>query len=294
MNIKIAGRDCPIKEFKLDDIVDHASICMIAKRGSGKSWVCRAIIQHLSNIPGGIIIAPTDEMNCFYGKFYPDLFIHYKYKSEIIERMLYRQNAVIRKEKEKAKQGKKIDSRALLVMDDCLSSKGSWMKDEPIMKMFFDGRHYKVTYILTMQFPLGISPELRGNFDYIFLLAEDFFSNQKRIYEHYAGMFPNLETFRQVFTQVTNDYGCMVIVNRGSRDTFLDKVFWYKAPDSMKKDMGCKQFRKYHSNNYDDDWKNKSKPFDMTKFIGRKKSNIRIKINKLTKEEGEEFDKENK
>ena len=38
--------------------MDHASICMIAKRGSGKSWVCRAIIQHLSHIPGGIIIAP--------------------------------------------------------------------------------------------------------------------------------------------------------------------------------------------------------------------------------------------
>ena len=120
---------------------------MIAKRGSGKSWVCRAIIQHLSHIPGGIIIAPTDEMNCFYGKFYPDLFIHYKYKSEIIERMLYRQNAMIRKQKEKEKKGKKIDPRALLVMDDCLSSKGSWMKDEPIMKMFFDCRHYKVTYI---------------------------------------------------------------------------------------------------------------------------------------------------
>ena len=101
-----------------------------------------------------------------------------------------------------------------------------WTKTKP---PFFDGRHFKVMYILTMQFPLGISPELRGNFDYIFLLAEDFYSNQKRIYEHYAGMFPNLETFRQVFTQVTLDYGCMVIVNRGARATFLEKVFWYKA-----------------------------------------------------------------
>ena len=110
---------------------------------------------------------------------FPDLFIHYKYKSEIIERILYRQQVIIEKRKKKKKFGKKVDPRAILVMDDCLSSKGSWMKDEPIMKMFFDGRHYKVMYILTMQFPLGISPELRGNFDYIFLLAEDFYSNQK-------------------------------------------------------------------------------------------------------------------
>ena len=82
MNINLDGRSMPIKKFCLDTMAQHASICMIAKRGSGKSWVCRDILQHFSDVPGGVIIAPTDEMNCFYGKFYPDLFIHYKYKSE--------------------------------------------------------------------------------------------------------------------------------------------------------------------------------------------------------------------
>jgi hypothetical protein len=284
MNINLDGRSIPIKKFDLRTMAQHASICMIAKRGSGKSWVCRDILQHFSDIPGGVIIAPTDEMNCFYGNFFPSTYIHYKYNSEIIERMLYRQAKIIEKERQKKKFGKKIDSRAILVMDDCLSSKGSWMKDEPIMKMFFDGRHYKVMYILTMQFPLGISPELRGNFDYIFLLAEDFYSNQKRIYEHYAGMFPNLETFRQVFTQITQDYGSLVIVNRGARASFLEKVFWFKAGPANESLMGSSQFRKYHKYNFDENWKSKKKPLDLNKFIGRKKSNIKIKIDKIIPE----------
>ena len=69
LNINLDGRNIPIKQFHLSDIVPHASICMIAKRGSGKSWVCREIIKYFSDIPGGVIIAPTDEMNSFYGTF---------------------------------------------------------------------------------------------------------------------------------------------------------------------------------------------------------------------------------
>ena len=84
-------------------------------------------------------------------------------------------------------------------MDDCLGSKHAWAKDKPILEMFYNGRHFQITFILTMQFPLGIGPELRSNFDYVFLLADDFVSNQKRIYDHYAGMFPNFESFRRVF-----------------------------------------------------------------------------------------------
>ena len=86
--------------------------------------------------------------------------------------------------------GKIIDPRTYIVMDDCLSSKGSWMRDKPILELLFNGRHYEIMYILTMQFPLGIPPDLRVNFDYIFLMAEDTLSNLKRIFDHYAGCFP--------------------------------------------------------------------------------------------------------
>src|SRR5665647_150559 len=96
-------------------------------------------------------------------------------------------------------------------MDDCLASKGSWMRDEKIKEIFMNGRHYKIMYILTMQFPLGIQPELRANFDYIFLLADDQQSNIKRMYDHYAGMFPTLDAFRQVFHQLTSNYGLSLI-----------------------------------------------------------------------------------
>jgi hypothetical protein len=266
----------PIKTFLLNMFVMDPAIIMIAKRGSGKSWVVRALLDFFKDIPAGLIIAPTDRMSNFYGKFFPDSYIHYEYKSEIIENVLKRQQIVIEKAKQKKAKGKKVDPRCFIVMDDCLGQKGSWVRDKPIQELLYNGRHYKIMYILTMQFPLGITPELRSNFDYIFLLAEDYISNQKRIYDHYAGMFPTFDSFRQVFMQLTMDFGSMVIVNRGVKNSLFDKVFFYKAPDlsEMKEvTMGCKQFRDYHKNNYNKDWKNTTGMFNEVEYFLNKKKN---------------------
>lgn len=287
----------PINEFQLESMCPNPSIVMIAKRGSGKSFVCRAILNHFKDIPVGMIIAPTDRMNCFYGNFFPDTYIHYEYKSEIIEKLLKRQTDIIEKKKKKNKIGKTIDSRAFIVMDDCLSKRGAWIRDQPILELLFNGRHYEIMYILTMQYPLGITPELRGNFDYIFLLAEDFVSNLKRIYDHYAGMFPDFISFRQIFSQLTEDYGCMVISNRGARKSFLEKVFWYRAPELDDKNIiiGCEQFRKFHENNYDHGWRTRKTEFDITELCNkRKKDKSIVKIEKVGLDcNGDPIDKRN-
>jgi len=272
-DITLDGTQLPIREFRLDWMLKNPSICMIAKRGSGKSWVCRSILKHFRHIPGGAIIAPTDYMNSFYGDFIPNTYIHYEYKSDFIQTVLRRQKLMIKKQSEKAKLGKKVDPSIFLVMDDCLSSKGAWMKDEQIMRLFFDGRHYKIMYVLTMQFPLGIKPELRTNFDYIFLLADHFYSNQKRLYDHYAGMFPTFDAFRQVFRQITADFGSMVIVNRGSTDNPLDQVFWYKADNEEIDSIGCKQYNWFHKVNFNEHWRDNELDFDANTYFADKKKN---------------------
>lgn len=269
--VKLDGKILPVREFKMDWFVDDPAICMIAKRGSGKSYVCRSILNHYKSIPGGIVICKTERLNGFYGHFVPELYIHYEYKSEIIEQLLYRQGLLRKKAEAKEKLGKKIDPRVFLVMDDCLASKGTWATDPPVMEIFYNGRHFKIMYILTMQFPLGIKPELRCNFDYIFLLYDDFYSNQKRIYDHYAGMFTSFEIFRRVFLQLTEDHGCMVIVNRGSRRNLLDKVFFYKAPDKDISVVGSRQYKEFNTRNYDPEWEKRGEFVDVNKLMEKKK-----------------------
>ena len=279
--IELDGQTIPIDKFNLSSMSDNPTICMIAKRRSGKSWICRSILHQFRYIPVSMIIAPTDKESKFYGKFCPDSFIHYEYRSELIEVLLERQTKMIAKAVAKYGEKKKCDPRMILLMDDCLASKGAWMRDRPIMELFYNGRHKQITFILTMQFPLGISPELRANFDYIFLLAEDYMSNKKRLYDHYAGMFPHFSVFCDVFEALTKDYGCMVISNSGARNNFLQKIFHYKAEIIKKNEpMGCKQFRDFDKNNYNKNWKDQNGKLDIDKLMD-KKNKSKIKIAKI-------------
>lgn len=276
----------PIQEFTLEEMVENPSIIMIAKRGSGKSWITKAILFKYSEIPVGVIISPTEKDSPFFSDFFPDTFIFYRYESKILRKLLFRQGLILKKARAKKEEGKYIDPRAILVMDDCLATKGTWAKDPLVFELLFNGRHRQITYILTMQFPLGITPELRLNFDYVFLLADDITSNLKRIHDHYAGMFPDFNSFRQVFRQLTIDNGAMVIKNRGARVNLFDKIAYYKAPDLTGKTvkMGCKQFRKYHRKNYDKDWEEREFQMNYEELLmDRRKSKSGIIVKKIAK-----------
>jgi hypothetical protein len=281
-DINFDGYSLKIKEFKMADMKENAAIAMIAKRGSGKSWVCRDIIKRQSDLPGGMIISPTDKMSSFYSDFFPDLYIHYEFSTDIIKSLLQRQEQIIEKSKQKKIEGKKVDPRVFLLMDDCMSQKATWAKDNTIAEIFMNGRHYQLTYMLTMQYSLGISPELRSNFDYIFLLSEDFISNQKRIYEHYAGMFPSFDSFQLVFNKLTDDFGCMVIDNKVKSKKLTDKIYWYKSqniPNDFT--IGNPQFRKFHEKYYDAEWKKKKPPFDINSMLSKKRSRVNFMVEKI-------------
>lgn len=263
-----------ILEFELKNMVKDPSIVMIAKRGSGKSYVTRDIIYHYRRIPVGAVIAPTDRMNSFFKPFFPDLYIHYEINADVIKKILMRQSIMIDKERDKKKKGRKVDPSAILIMDDCLSQKKTWAKDQCIIEILMNGRHYRLTYILTMQTPLGITPDLRLNFDYIFLLKEDSAINKKKLWENYASMFPTLAAFERVFSKCTENHRSMVIDNRRPSDNIQEKVFHFKA-EEQKFSFGSKEFRNFHDKYYDRQYnKRKNNAFlNAEDIFGKKRKN---------------------
>ena len=245
-NLDDSHTNIKLKEFKLNRMVNNPSILIIANRGSGKSWLIRELMRHFSEISAGAIIAPTDRMNPFYRYFFPQQCIHYDIRDQLLRGILDRQCKMITKSKQAKSGADKIDPQALLVMDDCLARKRSWAKDSDITEVLMNARHYKLTYILTMQTPLGVTPDLRLNFDYIFLLKDDSTINKKKLWDNYASMFHKFNTFEQVFDQCTKDYGCMVIDNRKPADNINKKIFHFKVNNLDPKFLfGSDQFRNF-------------------------------------------------
>lgn len=236
-----------LRKFDISCIEDDKVVVLIGKRDTGKSFLVRDLLYYHQNIPIGTVISGTESANKFYGNMVPSLFIHDEYNTSIIQNLLQRQNNIMIKHK----ADNSIDPRAFLILDDCLYD-NKWTNDPNVRFLFMNGRHYKVMFVITMQYPLGIPPNLRTNIDYVFILRENLVANRKRIYENYAGMFPNFDVFCQVMDQCTENYECLVIHNNAKSNRLEDQVFWYKAEPHGDFKIGAKLFWDLHERHYQD------------------------------------------
>ena len=218
-------------------------VVLIGRRDTGKSYLVRDLLFHHQDVPIGTVISGTEAGNGFYSAMVPKLFIHEEYNSAIIENILKRQRTVLKQVKKEVLQYKRsnIDPRAFVILDDCLYD-STWAKDKLMRLLFMNGRHWKIMLIITMQYPLGIPPNLRTNIDYVFILREPYLTNRKRIWENYAGMFPTFESFCQVMDQCTENFECLVINNNAKSNKLVDQIFWYKAEPHHDFKLGAKEF----------------------------------------------------
>jgi len=233
-----------LRKFDMKQIKDDKVVVLIGKRETGKSFLCKDLLHHHKDIPCGQVISATEAANGYYSKMVPPLFIHDEYTPAIISNVLKRQRMMI----DKINSNANIDPRLFLLLDDCIYDQ-SWVKDKNVRSLFMNGRHFKILFIITMQYALGIPPNLRTNVDYVFILRENFVNNRKRLYDHYAGMFPTFEMFCQVMDQCTENFECIVINNNAKSNKLEDQVFWYKASEHDDFKLGAQEYWDYAAQN---------------------------------------------
>ena len=264
-----------LRKFDMSSIPDHKIVVFIGKRGTGKSFLVKDFLWHKRDIPVGAVISPTEEANGYYGDFMPSLFIHPEYTPKVLNNFIMRQKNLVHKIKKGAIDEEEVDIRSFLIFDDCLFD-DSWAKDKNMRLIFMNGRHYKITFLLTMQYPLGIKPHLRTNIDYVFILRENITKNRMRIYENYAGMFPSFDAFSQAMDQCTENFECLVIANNANSNRLEDQVFWYKAEPHPDFKLGAPVFWNYSKENENPDGSDDE--LDLTTM---KKSNFSLVVEKL-------------
>lgn len=243
-----------LRKFDITSIPDDSVVVFVGKRQTGKSFLVRDLLFYKQDIPVGTVISGTEGANQFYSKILPKPFIHGEYDEEISKRVLERQKRVVKdRQKEEEQHGESdLDTRALYLLDDCLYDQ-SWTKSKTVRSLFMNGRHYKIMFLITMQYALGIPPSLRTNIDYVFILRENIHQNRRRLYDSYAGMFRTFDDFSRVMDQCTQDYHCLVINNNSKSNRLEDQVFWYKATDHPPFRIGHPTFWDYSGYDTDDD-----------------------------------------
>tara|TARA_B100000035_G_C20517496_1_gene343888 strand:- start:75 stop:479 length:405 start_codon:yes stop_codon:yes gene_type:complete len=130
---------------------------------------------------------------------------------------------------------------------------------------------------------MDLPPDLRANIDFVFVLRENIVQNQEKIYKNFFGIFPHVDTFKEVMNSCTEGFDCLVLDNTSRSNKISDCVFWYRAKPDRKFKIGSKQLWDYHKNNYNDKYATQDEQIDMDKT--KKKPGIAIKKVKKINEE---------
>ena len=230
-----------LTEFDPSTIKLDGTVVAVGKRRTGKSWVFRNLMYLMKDkISAGIVISQTDELNKFWRQYIPAKYIYAKYEPEILDAVFKRQKKILN---DNGLTDKEKEEKApfFVLLDDVISD--SRLKyDSNLMELFVAGRHYKLFVLITTQYAKAITPTLRGNTDYCFIMKCIQQRQREALWEDF-GDFLTKDAFAQILDAYTEDNEVLVIDTCPEHTVDpLSMLYWWKASDPGDFHMGSKEF----------------------------------------------------
>ena len=196
----------------------------IGQKHSGKSELVRFITYtYASSFAYVVCISPT-ALNGFYQGFLPASHIHDTYSDEIIEKIIKKQEALV-------KAG--TPRQMLLIMDDILASPDVQFekrKASILNKLFSANRHWKISLLIVAQKLKGLPKLCRENADFV-CLTRCTRSAWGDIFEEFGNT--SKEEFFKTLEECTSDY--KVFMYRANVSRSSDHFSCFKVTDDFLK-----------------------------------------------------------
>jgi hypothetical protein len=237
----------PSFKDKYDPSATGSKIVVIGKPGTGKTTLISDLLYRKRFIiPVGQVYSGTEDSNGFYQQLFPSLFVFNRYNEDSVKDFVRRQKT--------AKSEGLAVPWGLLLLDDCTDNTRI-LTSQLFQNIFKNGRHWKMLFILSLQYCMDIKPVIRTNVDGVFILRESNLRNRKSLYENYGSCIPSFSMFQMIMDDLTSDYSALYIHNRTTSNNIEDCVFYYKATQHGDFEFGSPDFRKYHDSNYNTAYK---------------------------------------
>lgn len=196
------------------------TVLVVGKRGTGKSVILVNLLYALrEKLDAVMVFSPTETAQGNLTGIVPPSMIHEEYSAPVLD-------AVLEMQRTHWRRGR--GSHVCAVLDDCAWDKKIF-RSKPLRGVFLNGRHNKMSCILSVQYATDFPPDLRTNCDYVIACRENITSNRKRLFDHFFGHFENLAAFNRCFKACTADYETLVLDNTSTSNNITDNVFWWRA-----------------------------------------------------------------
>lgn len=230
-----------LKKFDPKTMANDSVVLIIGKRRSGKSYISRDLLYHKRAIPVGVAMSGTEDGNHFFSSIIPDSFVYGKYDAEVLQKLLKRQKVLVNKNHPLP--------NAFVVLDDCAYDPKMLRGNTPMREVLFNGRHWRLFTIITLQYLMVMPPDMRQNIDYVIVLKDNVLKNLRKLHDNFFGIVDDFNNFVEIMRQVTEDHGALVLDNTSNSNDLSSMLYWYKAKERCFK-MGSIEFWKEHLKNY--------------------------------------------
>jgi hypothetical protein len=240
ITLSLASEDDDFFGFELDG---NGRFCLGDGTVTHNTTLITSLLYEKRHIfPVALIMSGTEDSNGHYKRIVPSSFVFNKLNEKKIEDFVIRQ---------KAAKKHIANPWAVLLLDDCTDDPKLFNKSL-FQGLYKNGRHWKMWFILSLQYCMDIKPVIRTNVDGVFILRESNLRNRKSLWENYAGVVPDFSMFCSIMDQITDNYTALYIHNATTSNTLEDCLFWYKAKEVPKEfRFGSRDLWKFHYNRYD-------------------------------------------
>jgi hypothetical protein len=214
---------------KPKDVFSPGKLFMPAgRRGCGKTTVGFCVIREIHcyfDYVAGVADTPTtrEAMQTFF----PGMFIFQKVSDEWINNILDFASQTVEDKKPR---------QVLIIMDDCMYDRRA-LAGEGAKRLFFNGRHYNITFVNCVQYVKDIGPSMRSSIDYVLTPRDSNLENRTHLFNcFFKGHFGvgGMADFNACFDAHTVDHGCMIYNTVDKPENILDSLSCYRPPDPTK------------------------------------------------------------
>lgn len=210
-----------IHHLPVSKIPDGSVVLALGRRRSGKTVNIFTILNNKKDVFSCVLVfcgsAATRKQ---YESIVPKRFIYPEIDVPVLETLIEMQERAVEK-----KEAHKV----AVIIDDC-GFQSKVLRHRVFRRLLMNGRHYKIFFILSLQYSMGILPALRGQVDYVICSQEKSVQYRKRIYENYSIGFTTFKGFDRVFLACTQNFESFVIAVAASNSAKIeDNVFFFRS-----------------------------------------------------------------
>jgi hypothetical protein len=244
--------DLTFKRFDLRKIKPNSVCAFVGRRGTGKTTLTEDVVGELKWIPDGVVFSGTEDCNSTWGQHFPESFIYDGYRPDIMAKVIKRQRVQAAK--------RKLDPRVkinptIVLCEDIMYDKSAFIKDKNARGVMMNGRHWGILLLITVQYMMDLSRDLRNCIDFLFVLAHNSVGDRERLWKNWFGVVPTFDAFNSIMLNLTKGQGsCLVLDNTCNSDKIEDCIYWYKAKLRGPYKVGSKGYWMYHYINKKDDY----------------------------------------